>query len=69
MSIPIFITPGVVKGSVVGPQLFTMMINDLPKCVVTMRMVPYADNGRVVSKASSLPDSELNQTDLDAIYD
>ena len=52
-----------------GPQLFTMMINDLPKCVVTMRMVLYADDGEVVGKASSLLDCELNQNDLDAIYD
>ena len=29
----------------------------------------YADDGNVVDKASSLRDSELNQIDLDSIYD
>ena len=52
-----------------GPQLFTMMINDLPKCVVTMRMVLYADDGKVVGKAFSLLDCELNQNNPNAIYD
>ena len=44
------------------------MINDLPKCAVTMHMVLYADDGKVVGKASSLQDCEFNQNDLDAIY-
>ena len=69
MSTPVFVTTGVVQGSVVGLQLFTRMINDLLKCVATMRMVLYADDSKVVGKASSLQDCELNQNDLDAIYD
>ena len=63
------VTSIMIQGSVVGPQLFTMMINDLLKCVVTMHMVLYADDGKVVGKTSSLQDCELNQNDLDVIYD
>ena len=56
VSTPVSLTSGVVQGFVVGPQLLTMMIKDLPKCVVAMRIVLYADDGKVVSKTSSLQD-------------
>ena len=36
---PVSVACSVVQRSVVSSQVFTMVINNLPKCVVTMRMV------------------------------
>ena len=62
------VTSGVPQGSVVGPMLFSIFINDLPDyvspgCCVRM----FADDCMVYSKISSEEDSRHIQQDLDAL--
>lgn len=58
---------GVVQGSVVGPLLFTLMINDLPQHVVSSDVLLYADDVKIIGKAASPADCSLTQADLNAI--
>ena len=51
-----------------GSLLFIIMINDLPKNLMTMRMVLYADVGKAIGEFNSCDDCCRNQRDLDAIY-
>ena len=59
---------GVIQGSVAGPQLFNVMISDLPQCASSMGLILHADDGKAVGSASSMLNYHNSQTDLDAIY-
>ena len=66
VSSPIAIESGVVRRSVIGPLLFTVMINDLSQQVTSLQMVLFADDGKAVCKASSQLNCHRNQADLNS---
>ena len=68
VSSPLAVESGVVQGSVIGPLLFTVMINDLPQQVTSLQMVLFADESKTVGKASSQLDCQRNQADLNNIH-
>jgi Reverse transcriptase (RNA-dependent DNA polymerase) len=61
------VTSGVIQGSVCGPKLFSIFINDMHECVTSSDLLLFADDGKVVGKASTTTDCELIQADLDAV--
>jgi len=63
-SIPV--TSGVPQGTVCGPLLFSLFINDLPNCI-SSRAYLYADDLTIARKIDSLADVMAIQSDLDAI--
>jgi hypothetical protein len=60
-------TSGVPEGSVLGPLLFLIYINDLPSVVQHSHMLLYADDAKILKSITSRLDCILLQIDLDAI--
>ena len=58
---------GVPQGSVLGPLLFIIYINDLQEVIKSSNMYTFADDTKIVSKISSEMDIKALQRDLDSI--
>ena len=62
------VTSGVIQGSVIGPQMFKMYVNDLPTCVKSCKIWLFADDGKFVGGASRKDQCQLTQSELDAVH-
>ena len=59
---------GVPQGSVLGPLLFVLYINDLPKCLLSCSISMYADDTIVYFTGSDTNEIMVNlQNDLDRV--
>ena len=61
-------TSGVPQGSIIGPTLFIMYINDIVDCVHYSEILLFADDCKIYKDISSVIDCDLLQQDLNRIY-
>ena len=61
------VTSGIPQGSVLGPTLFLIFINDLPS-VVSSTTALFADDSKVYNPVSTAEEVKAIQKDMDSLY-
>ena len=61
---PLPVCSGVLQGSILGPAVFLLYVNNLPKVVKSSEVAMFADDTKVFSSIKSQDDVESLQTDL-----
>ena len=59
---------GVPQGTVLGPQLFLIIIFDINKDIISSKVISFADDTRVYSTITQSDDCDNLQSDLQIIY-
>ena len=62
------VTSGIPQGSILGPILFLIFINDLPNTAVSTTKL-FADDTKLYRPVSSVQDKEILQDDLDRLWE
>ena len=62
------VTSGVPQGSIIGPFLFLLFINDMPDCIKSSTAALFADDCKVFKSISSVQCCESLQSDLSAMH-
>ena len=62
------VTSGVPQGSILGPLLFLVFINDIPTLVKSARLLLFADDTKCVKSVKDHSDCSHLQSDLDSLY-
>lgn len=63
------VTSGVPQGSILGPFLFLLFINDMPNCINSSTTALFADDCKVFKSIKSLHDCTAVQNDLSAMHE
>ena len=58
---------GVPQGSILGPTLFLMFVNDLPSVLKHSKCLMFADDAKVFKKINSVIDCVNLQNDINAL--
>jgi hypothetical protein len=61
------VTSGVPQGSIIGPLMFLIYINDLPDILKHSNPLLFADDTKIYANVRSVDDCQLIQDDLDAL--
>ena len=59
------LTSGVLQGSLIGPILFLLFVDNLPKAMKSSRVACYADDTKIFKSISSITDCDALQSDFD----
>ena len=62
-----FVTSGVPQGSILGPMLFLLYVNDLADTIKNSRCAAFADDTKIFRRIDSISDAVSLQDDLDGL--
>ena len=62
----VYVTSGIPQGSVLGPTLFTIYINDLPDSINSLTRL-FADDTKLFSTVNNIDDHNSLQNDLNSL--
>ena len=69
LSSPLPVISGVPQGSILGPLLFLIYINDLPSAISSSNLLLFADDAKCYKTIHNPLDRRLLQSDLDLLTD